>query len=154
MKNLCIDRQKLFGVLMLLCLYFIKPQLLIGEDMKKIREIETKAGVNYSAVAAAMAEAFKSSQCVPKAGTALVSGDVYIALNREMNTLWLGEHHLEWVGAEKKTKQAVLVFHEKVMDQNNLPKDFELSGSILISFEENKVSFFDFSSFQGGYYLR
>ena len=127
---------------------------LSGSDAVRLNEIETKSGVSYNEIASALASSLKWNRYYSKGRVGIVSGDVFIAVEAEKNTLLLGKHNQEWVGADKNTKQTVLVFHEAVVDQNNLPKDFELSGSILISFEIKKVIFFDFSTFQGGYYLR
>jgi len=59
-----------------------------------------------------------------------------------------------WAGRSKDVREVAIFFKGKVWTQENLPKEFQLSNAVVVSFEGGKVMFFDFARMSGGYYDR
>lgn len=100
---------------------------------------------------------FATNRCSSKGGLGIVNTNLYIVANSAANELIVRptektERH--WRG-QSAVKAEILVFYEgQVWPQENLPDRFDLSKSIVISFESDKVRFFDFHEMSGGYYER
>jgi len=97
---------------------------------------------------------FVDNQCMPKGGTGIINRNLYISVRSDKNKLTLGERRWTWTGKDASIPEVIIVFQEKVWSSNNLPNGFDLAHAIVISFEADKVRFFDFSKMLGGYYVR
>ena len=61
---------------------------------------------------------------------------------------------VRWTGKSWDEPEVVVIFERKVLDWSSLPRDFDLSKAIIVSFEPDKVRVFDFAKREGGYYPR
>lgn len=93
------------------------------------------------------------NECWPKGGIGIINKDLYIVLKSKSNELILGDGK-RWVGAASTARQVVFVSEQKVVSGADIPSRFKLESSALISFEGDKISFFDFQSGIGGFYQR
>jgi len=123
-------------------------------DFARIARQQLKTMPDYDAMARTLAAVFKLDRAVPIGGAALINPQLYILIEDDKNELLLGKEHDKWTGASREIKQAVIVFQNKVVDPQKLPADFDLSKSIMISFQVDKAYFFDFNTFIGAYYPR
>jgi hypothetical protein len=97
---------------------------------------------------------FVMNQCMSKGGIGIIRADhLYIDLNPDKNTLLLSGDD-RWSGLDATVPEVVIFFEDKVWSQHDLPKGFDLSEAVVVSFEPDKVRFFDFSKMTGGYYAR
>jgi hypothetical protein len=55
---------------------------------------------------------------------------------------------------EASKPEVVIVFSGKVWEPGHLPKGFDMSKAVIVSFEGYKIRFFDFHRRAGGYYAR
>ena len=94
-----------------------------------------------------------TNKCWPKAGLGIIDPDLYIDLNSTKNELILAAGQ-RWAGAPVKMHQVVFVWHGKVLREPSSEHGFAIENSAVVSFEVEKVSFFDFASGIGGYYER
>jgi len=120
--------------------------------MKDLEEIASNSEVSNSDVREAMAEAFKKSRCLIKGGLGVIYNRYYIQIKSETNSILINGK--EWRGLAKSEKEIVFIFKDVVLKSDALPLDFELSKSILVSFEGRRISFFDFNTFRCGNYFR
>jgi len=100
------------------------------------------------------------SRCFSKGGLGIVNTNLCLvtkSATNDANELLLvrtDEPDLTWKG-ESITKAQVVVFYEmQIWSKENLPAGFDLSKSIVVSFEKDKIRFFDFQEMFGGYYPR
>ena len=97
---------------------------------------------------------FAKNLCMAKGGIGIIRRDyLYVDLNPPKNTLLLGRED-KWTGLDVSVPEVVVFFENKVWSQQGLPKGFDLSRAVVVSFEVDKVRFFDFVKMSGGYYLR
>jgi hypothetical protein len=97
---------------------------------------------------------FASNEYFPKAGLGLIKAQhLYIVLTSMQNNLLLDQQN-EWTGLKASTPEVAIFYENKVWSPNLLPPKFDLSKAIIISFEHDKVRFFDFNEMSGGYYWR
>ena len=97
---------------------------------------------------------FTTNICMPKGGLSIISNkDLYIVLKSTKNELMLGAEE-RWAGQDVPTPEVAIVFEGKVWSQQALPRGFDLSKAVVVSFERDKVRFLDFSEMSGGFYLR
>lgn len=96
---------------------------------------------------------FPDSEFWRKGGVGIIVEDVYVDLTSQKNKLLL-EDKRTWEGLESSKNEIVVVYRGKVYPQAELPSDFKISNSIWISFQVNRVYFYDFSAMDGGYYSR
>lgn len=96
---------------------------------------------------------FATNRCFSKGGLGIVNTSLYIAVKAAKNELRFGEKET-WSGLEASQSEVVIFFEGKVWMQSSLPKGFDLSKAVVISFEGEKIRFFDFQSMSGGYYER
>lgn len=96
---------------------------------------------------------FASNEFFAKGGMGIINEKLYIVLKSEKNELRLGSTD-SWVGVAASQPELAIVFDGKVWSPQALPPQFDLSRAIIISFEGDKVRFFDFGKITGGYYKR
>ena len=96
---------------------------------------------------------FETNQCFPKGGLGMVSKNLYIVLNTTQNELKI-PNGKDWIGGAKEEKEVVIIFGGRVFATSGLPSNYRLNESVLISFEAEKVVFFDFGTLDGGFYRR
>lgn len=86
-------------------------------------------------------------------GFGIVTGDVYINLNSTVNEIiYAGDK--KWKGKIKKYREIVIIFSGKPVATDALPKDFELSKAIIVSFEGSKVRVLGYICENSGFYER
>jgi hypothetical protein len=100
------------------------------------------------------ADMFARQICTRKAGVGQLNGSIFILLARTEKNEIITPKRDKWVGLNRDQNEAVFVFNDTIFHGNALPKDFELTKSILISFEGDIVRFFNFQSFAGGLFFR
>ena len=86
-------------------------------------------------------------------GVGIINTHLYILTKSDKNELLLDDHK-RWTGHSLTKPQVVIFYQGKVYDTDQLPPNFNLADSILISFEGNKIKFFDFAGSQVGFYYR
>ena len=59
-----------------------------------------------------------------------------------------------WKGKGVTNAEVAIVYEGKVWSPEALPKRFDLSKAVIVSFEESKIRFFDFQAMSGGYFDR
>jgi hypothetical protein len=59
-----------------------------------------------------------------------------------------------WYGRDTKKAEVAIFFSGKVWSPDQLPDGFDLSRAVVVSFESNKVRFFDFQAMAGAYFDR
>jgi hypothetical protein len=90
---------------------------------------------------------------IPKGKVGVVADEVYVALNSERNTLLIGNNR-EWTGRPSHEKQVVMAFEGAIVDPSALPSEFALEKSVVVSFENEKVYFWNASEKRLGFYRR
>ncbi len=95
----------------------------------------------------------EENQCVKKGGLGIVGPRTYVVTSSQNNELILpdGSH---WIGQEAQVKQISYVLDGKVYSAPKDDANFSIMNSLLVSFEGARVYFFDFKTFEGGFYLR
>jgi hypothetical protein len=96
---------------------------------------------------------FATNRCFSKGGLGIVNTSLYIAVKSARNELLLGEKET-WSGLDADRPEIVVFFENKVWVPENLPKGFDLSKAVVVSFEGSKIRFFDFQMMSGCYYDR
>jgi hypothetical protein len=94
-----------------------------------------------------------TNRCFAKGGIGVVQKGLYIDLKSPSNKLLL-EAGKSWTGKGRDDREVVVVFDGRVLSERSIPDGFDLSKSIIVSFEGEKVRFFDFANSLGGYYQR
>jgi len=89
--------------------------------------------------------------CFAKGGVGIIRQDLYIDLKSTKNELLLNQGK-RWSGLPSGKPEVVIFFKGGVWSLQFLPEDFALSEAVIISFETNKVRFFDFAKMSGCYY--
>lgn len=101
---------------------------------------------------------FATNFYVSKGGIGIVDRDLYVVVKSGLNELILkpdnGTEEQRWKGKSATEHEVVFVYAGKVWPSSRLPDGFELSKSVIVSFEGDKVRFFDFEGSAGGYYDR
>jgi len=93
------------------------------------------------------------NECIAKGGIGIINRHLYIDLWSTRNELILTGRD-RWVGNGEDTIEVVFYFDNKIWAPTSVQADFELSKAVIVSFEKDKVRFFDFSAMSGGYYRR
>jgi len=96
---------------------------------------------------------FSDNQCVAKGGIGIINRSLYIVSRSNKNELKLRDGK-EWTGHSAEAPEVVTVFKEEVFAGSAVPVAFDLSHAAVISFERDKVRFFEFEKMSGGYYVR
>jgi|ERR1700726_461891 hypothetical protein len=101
-----------------------------------------------------------TNACFPKGGLGIINTDLYIDLRSPKNELLFGPPKgvvpvgERWSGHDTVVPEVVLYFEGRVLSPQDIPRDFDLSKAVVISFEGDKVRFFDPADTSGGYYKR
>ena len=103
---------------------------------------------------------FSAHRLWSKGGIGIINTRLYVAVRsvsdgkNEIIVKPTPETEERWRG-KSITKPEVAFFYEgKVWSTENLPEKFDLSRAVVVSFEKDKVRFFDFQVMSGGYYDR
>lgn len=99
------------------------------------------------------ATTFATNRCLAKGGLGIINPDLYIVLDSPKNALLVGRGG-RWTGQNASRSQVVVFSQKKVWSAHALPDGFDLSQAIVVSFERDKIRFFDFDEMSGGYYER
>ncbi|MEP7011979.1 MAG: hypothetical protein ABJC13_16765 [Acidobacteriota bacterium] len=91
--------------------------------------------------------------CRGKGGFGVVADQVYADLDAERNKLLLFGK-ASWIGLEAHQRQVVLVWKHHVISGLDLPRGFSVEDAVVVSFEGERVIFFNFLAEAGGYYKR
>jgi len=59
-----------------------------------------------------------------------------------------------WTGKDSSEPEVVVIFERKAWAQSSLPKDFDLSKAVVVSFEPDRVRIVDFVERRSGWYIR
>jgi hypothetical protein len=95
-----------------------------------------------------------------KGGIGMVNKNLYIVVKSAKNArnelvLKPTEGTEErWKGKNVTNTEVAFVYKGKVWSPETLPKRFDLSKAVVVSFEESKIRFFDFQAMSGGYFHR
>jgi hypothetical protein len=103
---------------------------------------------------------FETRPCIPLygiGGVGIVNERLFVLTKTPHNELILkttkdGAEH-KWRGKTAAEEQVVFIFDGRVWDSKALPHNFDLSKSVIISFEREKIRIFSFEEEQGCYYL-
>ena len=96
---------------------------------------------------------FALNKCYSKGGLGIIREDLYIRVRSGKNELRFGSKEL-WSGLDSSKPEIAVFFDNKVWQARDLPKRFDLSRAVIVSFEGDKVRFFDFRDMTGCYYAR
>lgn len=94
--------------------------------------------------------------CFPehgKGGIGIINTDLSVATKSTKNEL-LFNSGVDWIGHNASTPEVVVVFDNKVWTPQSLPHGFDKSKSVVVSFEEYKISYYDYIRKSGGHYGR
>ena len=94
-----------------------------------------------------------TNQCLAKGGIGIIRQDLYIDLKSPVNKLLLSEGR-SWSGKSRHDPELVIFFGGRIWRTQMIPEDFDLSKSVIVSFEGETIRFFDFAETSGGYYRR
>lgn len=93
---------------------------------------------------------------IAKGGIGMIDKTIYIVTKSATNELIVkpsDEKEKRWKGKTATKPELVFVYDGKVWS-NGVPDGFDLSKSVVVSFEGSKARFFDFRVMSGGYYER
>jgi hypothetical protein len=93
------------------------------------------------------------NECISKGGIGIINTTLYVDLKSGSNELILNEGR-RWIGLPTQETQIVFVSGQKVISGMSISSGFKLEDSVVISFENGRVSFFDFKKGTGGFYVR
>lgn len=96
---------------------------------------------------------FLSNRCMAFGGIGIVAPNVYVVTKSRVNEIRLPDG-LVWKGEAASRRQRVWVIDGKVFCSSTEPEQFSVTKGLFISFKEEKIYFFDFGTFQGGFYVR
>jgi len=103
---------------------------------------------------------FATNRCFSKGGLGIVNTSLYIVVDstkngsNELIVKPTDETEKTWSGRSVAKAEVVVYYGGKVWLKESLPDQFDLSKAVIVSFESNKVRFFDFQAMSGGYYER
>jgi hypothetical protein len=101
----------------------------------------------------------QTNPCFPtegKGGIGVIYAPLFITTSTKRNEIqWgSGENSKKWIGRKASKPEVVVFFDDKVWPPQSLPHGFDKSKSVVFSFEEKKICFYDYVHHQGGYYER
>jgi hypothetical protein len=105
-------------------------------------------------------DAFANRQEFSKGGIGMVNKNLYIVVKsakKDRNELVVKpteETEESWKGKGVSKAEVAIVYEGKVWSPEALPKRFDLSKAVIVSFEESKIRFFDFQRMSGEYFDR
>jgi hypothetical protein len=100
---------------------------------------------------------FATSRFLSKGGLGIINTHLYVVVKSARNELVLDSaegKEERWKGKSATKAQVVVVYEGKVLSSEEIPDRFDLSKSVVISFEGSKIRFFSFQEMSGGYYER
>jgi hypothetical protein len=103
---------------------------------------------------------FATNRLLSKGGIGIVNRSLYIVVkshksdSNELIVKPTEETEERWKGKSVTEAEVVVVYEGKVWSSQGLADRFDLSKAIVVSFESDKVRFFDFQAMSGGYYAR
>ena len=92
------------------------------------------------------------NECFAKGGIGIIDTGLYIALRSDRNQLILADGK-KWTGQDAAVSETVIVYKGQTL-QGSTPDRFALSEATIVSFEKDRVRFFDFKHMDGGFYRR
>ena len=92
-------------------------------------------------------------ECISKGGIGIIKRGLYVVVASENNEIDIGSPK-RWQGRTKDVAEVVFFFRGRIWTAQELPDDFDISDSVLISFERQVIRFINFSNMVGGYYRR
>jgi hypothetical protein len=98
-------------------------------------------------------EMFAKNEFFAKGGVGIISENLYIVVKSAKNELVLSTGG-KWVGLDASKPEVVIFFEGRIWSPQGLPDRFNLSNAVVVSFERDKIRFFDFRKMSGGYYRR
>jgi hypothetical protein len=98
---------------------------------------------------------FATNRCLAKGGIGVIVGqELHVLLKSTTKNELLLRGAKTWRGQSASTTESVFYFEHRVWARQSLPPTFDLSRAVLVSFEGQRVRFFDFEKMQGCYYDR
>lgn len=95
----------------------------------------------------------KAREFLSKGGVGIISSHVYVVTTSSKNEIVLPDGK-RWVGLPLLTPQVVYVMDGIAIENPSSEKAFDLSRIVVISFQKDRIYFYDFSGSSGGYYSR
>jgi len=102
----------------------------------------------------------ETDECWSKGGLGIImspnDANLYAVTRSFKNEIdWgYGENSGKWAGQSASTPEVVVFFNGKVWNHQTLPHEFDKNKSVVVSFEEKSIRFYDFIHMSGGYYER
>ena len=96
---------------------------------------------------------FATMRLISKGGIGIINENLFIIAKSAKNELSLKDGR-DWTGQAAEKRELVIVFQDRVLSPINLPKDFDLSKAVVVSFEGDIIRYFQFDTMEGGYYNR
>ena len=94
------------------------------------------------------------NECLIKGHMGIVGPSIWVATSSQKNELILPDQS-HWTGQDKQVRQMVCILNGKVFDPaGNNQNNFSMVESVFVSFEGDKVYFFNFMTLKGGFYRR
>lgn len=112
-----------------------------------------ESALNDKAGLLSVRQEFLSNRCMAFGGIGIVAPNVYVVTKSRVNEIML-PGGLVWKGEAASKRQGVWIIDGKVFCPSAEPERFSVTKGLFISFEEEKIYFFDFGTFQGGFYVR
>ena len=95
---------------------------------------------------------FATNEYWGKGGIGIINKNLYVTLKSDKNQLLNAGG--TWTGLDASKPEVIIVFDKRIWSMQSLPDGFDISKAVLISFENDKIRFFDFSKMSGGFYRR
>lgn len=90
---------------------------------------------------------------VPHGGMGVISDSIYIVVQSDKNELLLPKGQ-RWIGSSRSTMQRVCISGNTVYEDAARWGQLPLDRTIMVSFEGDRIYFFDFKNVRGGFYER
>jgi hypothetical protein len=100
---------------------------------------------------------FATTRCFSKGSLGIINPDLYIGVKTDRNELFYGSGGRapnDWNGKSASETEIVVFYDYQVWTAPKLPEHFDLSKAVIISFEQDRIRFFDFEKMGGCYYMR
>jgi hypothetical protein len=96
-----------------------------------------------------------------KGGIASIGDGLFVGVNTPTNEVIIQvrrpsepPREVRWTGKPADQREVVAIHGGRVVPWSDLPPDFDLSRAVVVSFEADRVRFFDFARARGGFYAR
>lgn len=102
----------------------------------------------------------ETNPCFPRFGKGGIGmtydANPFVGTKSKMNEIgWgSGENSKTWLGRKASKPEVVVFFDDKVWPPQSLPHEFDKSKSVVVSFEEKYIRFYDYVHKVGCYYER